>query len=468
MAAPLSDLATLCSGPLLTDPVDTARFLTDWRGLWRGEALGVAIPETPQETARIVRWCAEHKVPVVPQGGNTGLSGGATPDASGRALLLSLARMNRVRSVDPLNATMTLDAGCLLGSAQAAAAEAGRLFPLSLAAEGSCTIGGNLATNAGGTGVLRYGNARDLCLGIEVVTAQGELWDGLKGLRKDNSGYDLRDLFIGSEGTLGVITGAVMKLVPRPAARVVALLAVPSAPAALAMLEMARARFDTGLTAFELFSETCLGLVLAHVPGARRPFGDAAPRYVLVELSDPADEDRARSLLETLLADGIDQGSIEDAVVAQSVAQNKALWALREDISEAQAAAGKTIKHDIALPISRLAAFLAEADGAVRDRWPDLKFVTFGHLGDGNLHYNFSPADGGDPSEFLGRQEALNALVHDIVIRHGGSISAEHGLGVLRRDEAARFKAPVELAMMHAVKRALDPDNIMNPGKLLP
>jgi FAD/FMN-containing dehydrogenase len=453
---------------LLTDSIDAAPFLTDWRGLWHGAALGVALPETPQSVAAIVRWCAQHKVPVVPQGGNTGLSGGATPDGSGAALVLSLKHLDQVRAVDPLNATMTLDAGCLLRTAQRAAEEVGRLLPLSLAAEGSCTIGGNLATNAGGTGVLRYGNARELCLGLEVVTAQGELWDGLRGLRKDNSGYDLRDLFIGSEGTLGVITGAVMKLVPRPAARVAALLAIPSVEAALRLLEEARSRLDTGLTAFEMLSETCLSLVLRHVPTARRPIGTVTPWYVLLELADPNEEDRARAQIEALLVVGLERGWVEDGVIAESLAQSRALWALREDVSDAQGAAGKTIKHDIALPISTIAAFLAEADAAVAARWPQLRFVTFGHLGDGNLHYNFSPAEGDRTADILADQDDLNAFVHDIVVRHGGTISAEHGLGVLRRDEAARFKSPVELAMMHAIKAALDPDGIMNPGKLVP
>lgn len=444
-----------------------APFLVDWRKLWHGRAIGVAQPDTPAGVAAVIRWCAERRVPVVPQGGNTGLSGGATPDSSGAAVVLSLARLDRVRSIDPVNDTITLDAGCLLQRVQDAADGTDRLFPLSLAAEGSCTIGGNLATNAGGTAVLRYGNARELCLGLEVVTASGELWDGLRGLRKDNSGYDLRDLFIGSEGTLGVITGAVMKLFPRPAARVAAFLALPSPEAALALFGDARARLDTGVTAFELMSEQCLALVLAHVAGTRRPLETVAPWYVLVELTDLASEESARAALDALLERAFDAGLVVDGAVAESVAQSRAFWTLRETVSEAQGLAGKTIKHDIAVPISAMAAFLAEADAAVAARWPDVRFVTFGHLGDGNLHYNFSPPPGGSGDGFLARQDAINRVVHDIVDRHHGTISAEHGLGVLRRDEAARYKPPVELAMMRAIKHALDPDGIMNPGKLL-
>lgn len=463
----LDDLAGRFSGRMLVAEDDMAPFLVDWRGLWRGRAIGVAQPDTPAGVAAVVRWCAERRVPVVPQGGNTGLSGGATPDTGGTAMVLSLARLDRVRAVDPLNGTITLDAGCLLQRVQEAADHVDRLFPLSLAAEGSCTIGGNLATNAGGTAVLRYGNARDLCLGLEVVTAAGDVWDGLRALRKDNSGYDLRDLFIGSEGTLGIITGAVMKLFPKPAARVAAFLAVPSPAAALAVFDAARARLDTGVTAFELLSEQCLALVLSHIAGTRRPLGTVAPWYVLVELTDLASEATARAALDALLETAFDAGLVIDGAVAESVAQSRAFWALREAVSEAQGLEGKTIKHDIAVPISAMADFLTEADAAVAARWPDLRRVTFGHLGDGNLHYNLSPPVGGSGDGFLAQQEAINRVVHDIVDRHRGTISAEHGLGVLRRDEAARYKPPVELAMMRAIKRALDPDGIMNPGKLL-
>jgi len=455
------------SGRILTDPADTAPFLTDWRKLWHGRALAVVQPDTTADVATVLRWCGRHKVPVVAQGGNTGMSGGATPDPTGSAIVLSLARLNTIREVDTLNNTITLDAGCILQTVQDAAEQAGRLFPLSLASEGSCTIGGNLASNAGGTAVLRYGNARELCLGLEVVTATGEIWDGLSGLRKDNSGYDLRDLFIGSEGTLGVITGAVLKLFPKPAARVAAFIGVESVASALGLLDEARNRIDSALTAFEILSEQCLALVLDHFPDARRPLETTCRAYVLIEVTDLRDEANAREALESLLVTAFEQGLVIDGAIAESVAQCRAFWSLRENIAEAQGAAGSTIKHDIAVPISRIVAFLADADAAIAARWPDLRFVTFGHLGDGNIHYNFSPPAGGDQAAFYAEQHAINGVVHDLVIHHGGTISAEHGLGVLRRDEAARYKSPVALDLMRAIKRALDPDGLLNPDKML-
>jgi FAD/FMN-containing dehydrogenase len=459
----LSELRSRFSGRLLTDAAEMAPFLTDWRKQWSGDALAVAQPDSSNDVAAIVRWCAGHGVPIVPQGGNTGMSGGATPDPGGAALVLSLARLNKVRSIDGINNTITVDAGCILRTIQEAALEADRLFPLSLAAEGSCTIGGNLATNAGGTAVLRYGNARALCLGLEVVTTQGEIWDGLRGLRKDNTGYDLRDLFIGSEGTLGVITGAVLKLFPRPAGRAVAFVAVESPQQALGLYSESLLRFDAAVTAFELLSDACLALVLAHFGSARSPFDSRAAWYVLIEITDGESETAARAKLEALLEGGFALGFLVDAVVSNSLAQDHALWALRENISEAHGARGRTIKHDIALPISRIADFLDEAEAAIVGRWPDIGFVTFGHLGDGNLHYNFSPPAGDDPAI----EAEINRVTHDLVVHYGGSISAEHGLGVLRRDEAARYKSPVELGLMRAIKGALDPRGIMNPGKVL-
>ncbi len=466
--ADMAVLADAFSGKLLTAAEDMAPYLTDWRKLWHGKARAVALPERPADVAAIVRWCAEHGVPVVPQGGNTGLSGGATPDESGRALVVCLARLDRIRTVDTDNATMTVDAGCVLARVQQAAEAAGLLFPLSLAAEGSCTIGGTLATNAGGTGVLRYGTARALCLGLEVVTAQGEIWDGLLGLRKDNSGYDLRDLFIGSEGTLGIITGAVLKLFPRQDARATALLAVGTPEQALAVFRAAREAFGQGLSAAEIFSHGCVDLVLAHGMGVRAPFAAAYPWYLLLEASDSAQEAALVARMEALLAAVLECGMIEDAVIAQSAAQRGDFWALREGISDAQGAAGPAIKHDIAVPLSALPHFLAEAGQAVMAGFPGLRFVTFGHIGDGNLHYNFSPPAGGDDADFLARQSLLNRCVHDIVLRHGGSISAEHGLGQLRHEEAARTRPDVATALMRQIKRALDPQNLFNPGKLLP
>ncbi len=471
MADALAALRAAFSGRLLTDGADTGAFLTDWRGKWTGRALAVAQPDDAAGVAAVLGWCHANRVPVVPQGGNTGLSGGATPDASGAALVLSLTRLNKVRHVDTVNNTMTVEAGVTLQQVQHAAKDAGRLFPLSLAAQGSCTIGGNLATNAGGVQVLRYGNTRELCLGLEVATPQGGLWDGLRGLRKDNTGYDLRDLYIGSEGTLGVITAAVLKLFPLPAGRAVAFVAVPSPGAAVELLQLCQAQLGAGLTAFELMGATCMALVERHVPNARLPLADASPWYVLMEVSDALDEARAQAALEGILEQALERELATDAALSASLAQFQSLWALREDISESQMAEGKTIKHDIALPISRIPRFIAETDGAIAQAFPGLRLVIFGHLGDGNLHYNLSPAQGTRDADavaaFLALEAPLNRLVHDAVVAHGGSISAEHGLGVLRRDESARYKSALELQLMRSVKIALDPLGLMNPGKLL-
>ncbi len=444
-----------------------AGYLTDWRRRFSGRARAVLRPGSTAEVAALVRLCMAHRVPIVPQGGNTGLVLGSVPDASGTAVVLSLARMNRIRAVDPVNDTLTADAGCALQQVQEAAATAGRLFPLSLASEGSCTIGGNLSTNAGGTAVLRYGNTRELTLGLEVVTAQGEIWDGLRGLRKDNTGYDLRDLFIGAEGTLGIITAAVLKLFAQPAARTTALFALESPRAALELLALARQRCDASLTGFELISEFCLQLVEKHFPALRSPFASRHPQVVLLELSDAESGEHAAAMLEALAAAAFERGLANDAVVAHSLSQSAALWALRERISEAQAAEGKNIKHDIALPITRIADFIADTDAALQARFPGCRMVTFGHLGDGNLHYNVSAPAGQDADHFLLSQPAVNLLVHDSVHRHGGSISAEHGLGALKRDEIRRYKSGTEMDMMMAIKRALDPLNLMNPGKVL-
>ena len=455
-------------GKLLTDADDLQPFLIDWRKTWRGTALAVAIPDSVEDVASVVCWCAANGVAIVPQGGNTGQSGGSVPRATGRNIVLSLTRLNRIRSIDPVNNTMTVDAGCILQMVQEAASAANRFFPLSLGAEGSCTIGGNLATNAGGTAVLRYGNARELCLGLEVVTAAGEIWDGLKGLRKDNSGYDLRDLFIASEGTLGVITGAVLKLFPKPAARLAALVAVQSCAAAMALFDQLRTERDTALTAFELLSDVCLGLVLKHMPDTRAPLSSPSPWYVLIEMTDLKSEENARAALEESLATALDAGFVQDGVIAGSLAQSRALWQLREFISEAQGAEGRAIKHDIAVPISNIAAFIDEGLVAVGAAYPDFRPVIFGHLGDGNLHYNFSSADGADQDLFVAEQDALNHIIHDLVRTHRGTISAEHGLGVLRRDEADAHRSAVEKSLMTSIKVALDPTGIMNPGKMMP
>ncbi len=469
----MTDFLTACreaigASQVLTDANDTAAYLTDWRGRYTGAARAVLRPGTTDEVAALVRLAVAHRVALVPQGGNTGLAGGATPDASGNQAVISLGRLNRVRALDVHNNTITVEAGVVLAEVQARARDAGRLFPLSLAAEGSCTIGGNLATNAGGTGVLRYGNARELCLGLEVVTPQGEIWDGLRGLRKDNTGYDLRDLFIGAEGTLGIITAAVLKLHPLPAARVTALAALASPHAALDFFALAGRYAGPLLTGFELMSDFCLQLVRKHFPQMRYPFDSSHAQIVLLELSDSESEEHARGLFEQMMEEALESGLVEDAVVAENLAQSRAFWDLREHIPLAQAEEGLNIKHDIAVPISRIGTFIEETDAAIAAAVPGARMVTFGHLGDGNLHYNVQAPEGGDANSFLSNyQETLNRIVYDGVHRHHGSISAEHGLGQLKIEDAARYKSPVELALMRAVKSALDPLGLMNPGKVL-
>jgi FAD/FMN-containing dehydrogenase len=403
----------------------------------------------------------------VPQGGNTGLVGGGVPDASGTQVLLSLQRLNRVRAVDAANLTLTAEAGCVLQAAQQAAQAQGLLLPLSLAAEGSCTIGGNLATNAGGTQVLRWGNARELCLGLEVVTAAGEVWHGLSGLRKDNTGYDLRDLFIGSEGTLGVITAATLKLAPQPAATTVALAACATLADCVALLALARVRLGAGLTGFEVMGRLALDLVAHHFPALPRPL-PGVPWTVLIEHSDTEGPGPAESRLELLLAGAQGAGTVTDAVVAASLAQSAALWQLRESIPLAQAQEGLNIKHDISLPVSAIAAFVAHTDAALTRRFPGVRLVDFGHLGDGNLHYNVQAPEGCDARQFLlEREHEVNTLVFDAVADFGGSFSAEHGIGALKRDELAARKSPVALQLMRAIKAALDPQGLMNPGRVL-
>jgi FAD/FMN-containing dehydrogenase len=468
---PVESLRAAFSGRLITDAAGQEPFLVDWRRRYRGRTMAVAMPDSVDDVAAVVRWCAAHRIAVVPQGGNTGMSGAATPDESGRSIVLSLARLTRIRAVDTTNNSITAEAGCSLDSVRQAAAAAGRLFPLSLPSEGTCTLGGNLSTNAGGTAVLRYGNARELCLGLEVVTAEGEVWSGLRGLRKDNTGYDLRDLYIGSEGTLGVITAATMKLYPEPAARITAIAALDDPESALRLLELAQRRVGSSLTAFELISALCVDLVVRHFPDCQRPFVQDFPYVVLLETSDSESEAHANEAFESLMSDAIEAGIVRDAVVAQSLSQSLSMWKLRELISEAQATEGKNIKHDISVPISSIAGFIRRTNALVEQAFPGVRMVVFGHLGDGNLHYNVSPPAGrsgaGHDDAFLELQPAINLLVHDAVAAANGSISAEHGLGQLRRDEAARYKSGVEKALMRRLKNAFDPLGIMNPGKVL-
>jgi FAD/FMN-containing dehydrogenase len=463
----LTDLRAAVGDAHVLQGGDLGAYERDWRKRWHGRALAVVRPGSTTEVAAVLRACARHGAAVVPQGGNTGLVGGSVPDDSGTQVLLNLGRLNRVRAIDAANLTMTVEAGCVLQTAQEAAEAAGLLLPLSLAAEGSCTLGGNLSTNAGGTQVLRYGNARELCLGLEVVTPDGQVWDGLSGLRKDNTGYDLRHLYIGSEGTLGVITAAVMRLYPQPAASMTALAACDSVVQCVALLQLAQGRAAASLTGFEVISDCALSLVRKHFPQIPQPL-PPAPWTVLLEISDAESADHARTIFEGLLEAALEAGVITDAAVASSVAQSRSMWHLRESISMAQAEEGLNIKHDIALPVSRIPMFVASTDAALEQAFPGARLVNFGHLGDGNLHYNVQvPADG-SPAEFLARHEhAVNALVYDAVQAHGGSISAEHGIGALKREELARRKSPVALSLMRAIKRALDPGQRMNPGRML-
>jgi FAD/FMN-containing dehydrogenase len=460
----LADL--LGADQVLTSAADMSAYLADWRGRYRGAATCVVRPASTAAVAAVVRACAEATMPIVPQGGNTGLCGAATPAGDGHAVVVSLTRLNRVRQIDTANNTMTVEAGCVLATLQAAAAQAGRLFPLSLAAEGSCQIGGNLSTNAGGVQVLRYGNARDLTLGLEVVLASGEIWDGLRGLRKDNTGYDLKHLFIGAEGTLGIITAAVLKLFPLPRANATAWLAIASPAAAVRLLADLQARFASTLTACELVSDVALGLVRQHIPGPH-PALSASPWHLLIELSAGGEESELREALGALLAEALASGTISDAVLAQSGEQARRLWAMRENIGEAQRIDGLSIKHDVSVPISRIPEFVERADQALTEAFPGLRIVTFGHIGDGNLHYNQSQAAAGRNAAFLAAQPAVNRIVHDLVDELGGSISAEHGIGQLKRDELLRYKSPVEIEMMRAIKHVLDPQGLMNPGKVL-
>ena len=451
---------------VLSAPADVEPYLVDWRGRFRGAALAVVRPGTTAEVAGVVRACAKAGIAIVPQGGNTGMCGGATPRTATGEIVLSLGRMQRIRSVDIANATLTVEAGATLAAVQAAATAAGLLFPLSLASQGSCTIGGNLSTNAGGTAVLRFGNTRELTLGVEVVLADGEVWDGLRGLRKDNTGYDLKQLFIGAEGTLGIVTAVVVKLFAAPRTSTTALAAVAAPERALLLLGALKRALGDRLTGFELMSALSLALSRKHHPGAPDPL-PGHPWYVLIQTDDSAPDTALQDQVEAALAAAAEAGTITDAVIAQSVGEAQKLWALRENISEAQRREGPNIKHDISLPVSAIPAFMFASEAALAAAFPGARLVVFGHLGDGNLHYNLSAPEDSTATAFMAHAQAVNTIVHDLVADHGGSFSAEHGIGQLKRDDLAHYKSPVEMRMMRAIKAALDPRDLMNPGKVL-
>jgi FAD/FMN-containing dehydrogenase len=449
----------------ITDPREQEAYLVEPRGLYRGQAPMVLRPATVAEVAAILELANATATPIVPQGGNTGLVGGQI--AHGGELVLSLARLDRIREVDAGSNTMTCEAGVVLAKAQAAAADADRLFPLSLGAEGSCTIGGNLSTNAGGTAALAYGVARDLVLGLEVVLADGRVWRGLNKLKKDNTGYDLKDLFVGAEGTLGVITAAVLKLFPRPRAVETAFVGLSSPRTALKLLHLVQERAGGTATSFELISRISLEFALRHGPGCRDPLGAAYPWYVLLELSSQASPESLRATLEDVLATGAGRGLVDDAAIAGSLEQTKAFWHLRAMLSETQKPEGGSIKHDVSVPVACVPDFLEQAAAAVEALIPGCRVVPFGHLGDGNVHFNVSQPLGADTAAFLARWDEVNARVHAIAATYGGSISAEHGIGYLKRDLLPGVKDPVAMQLMRSLKATLDPKGILNPGKVL-
>ncbi len=464
----LQTLRSICGDAHVLTEGDLQAWEMDWRKRERGKALAVVRPDNTDEVARIVKACVTAQVSLVPQGGNTGLVVGSIPDGTGQQVVLSLQRLRSVREMDPANLTITVEAGCILQSLQDTARQAGFLFPLSLAAEGSCTIGGNLSTNAGGTQVLRYGNARDLCLGLEVVTAAGDIWHGLSGLRKDNTGYDLRDLYIGSEGTLGIITAATLKLYPLPAARLTAWAAVGSMDDAVKLLGMAHQHLGAGLTGFEVMGQFALSLVAQHFSQLKVPLYETAAFCVLLECSDQESEAHARVQFERLLEAALESGCVSDAVVAESLAQAKQLWHVRESIPLAQAEEGLNIKHDISVAVSHMSDFVRITDALLEQEIPGVRLVNFGHLGDGNLHYNVQAPVGSDGPAFLRDwEDQVNTLVYESVQKFGGSISAEHGVGSLKVEKLEIHKSPVALGLMRSLKTALDPNNIMNPGKVL-
>jgi len=453
---------------ILTEPADTAPFATDWRGLYHGRTRAVLRPATTAEVAECVRLAAAARVPLVPQGGNTSMVGGAVPHEDGSELVISLSRLARVRALDPLDLTLCIEAGATLKAAQEAAAAAGLWLPLSIASEGTAEIGGVLATNAGGNNTLRFGNARERVLGLEVVLADGSIWNGLRRLRKDNTGYCLRQLFVGSEGTLGIITAAVLRLEPAPADRAVAFVGLASPEAALALLARLQRADAAELVAFEYMSALGLELVLAYIPGTRLPLARPAAHYALIELASARPAAGLAEALEAVLAAASEAGEIADAALAQSDAQRAALWKLREEHSEAQKFAGASVKNDVSVPVPAIPELLARAAAAADEIVKGVRVVPFGHLGDGNIHLNLLQPEGADPAGFLAKNEALTDVVNGVVLSLGGSFSAEHGIGRLKPAMLARWRGQTELSLMRRIKTALDPAGLLNPGKLLP
>ena len=451
----------------LTEASDIAPHLVELRGLYQGESPLVLRPGNTEEVAAILRLACETDTAIVPQGGNTGLVGGQSPRPGKGEVVLSLSRLNRIRSLDPVGQTMVAEAGVVLQQAQVAASDAGLLFPLSLGSEGSCQIGGNLSSNAGGTAVLAYGNMRQLCLGIEAVLPDGQIWNGLRSLKKDNTGYDLRDLLIGAEGTLAVITAAVLKLFPAPRGHETIYAGVDNPETALELFRMAQDYCGPSLTGFELMPRIGIEFTTRHVEGVRDPLSEPHPWYVLIDISSGQSQEAARAMLEGLFVAADEKGLIRDAAAAETEAQRQAFWKLRESMSGAQRPEGGSIKHDVSVPVARVPEFLALADRAVLEAIPEARIVAFGHMGDGNIHYNISQPVGVDTEAFIGRWAEMNEIVHAIVLKLNGSISAEHGIGQLKRDELATIKSPVEMALMHRIKDAFDPKGIMNPGKVI-
>ncbi len=453
---------------MLTEPADTAAYVEDWRLLYQGRTPAVIRPADTAEVAAVVRLCVEAGVPIVPQGGNTSMVGGATPDADGREVVLSLSRLNRLRAIDPVDLTMTIEAGVTLKAAQDAAAEAGCLLPLSIASEGTAQIGGILGTNAGGNNTVRYGNARDMVLGLEVVLPDGQVWEGLRRLRKDNTGYCLRQLFVGAEGTLGIITAAVLKLAPRPREIEVALCAVASPEAALDLFTRFQAHDPAAVQAFEYMSGGGMGFVLKHIPGVTLPIATPAAHYALVELATPRPDAGLRGALESVLEQAFADGVVLDAAIAESEAQRAAIWRLREEHSEAQKREGASVKNDVSVPVSQVPELIRRATQACEALIPGVRCVPFGHMGDGNIHFNLEQPEGADPAEFLAQDHDIMDTVNEVVRALDGSFSAEHGIGRLKPTMMLDWRGGAELDVMRRIKQALDPHGLMNPGKLLP